>query len=223
MSEPAPRPRWMTVALLSGSGAAFGVLTSLVNHGFGPSPGYVSKVLGVDVGWLVAGFVAAWGGRTFGRAAARAAVFLVAAVVGYYASDSALGVYASIPYDPRNPDAWDPNAEPVFQWGGVLLDLAYWTVMAGVTALLLGFVVWLIRRGGLRALVGVLVVPTFIALLSWQKYRLLMNYRLDFDPEGKIMALWTAIAAVVAAVVAVVVWWRYLRTPQTSRESSSSR
>lgn len=141
---------------------------------------------------------------------------------GYYASDSALGVYTSISYDPRNPDAWDPNAEPVFQWAGVLSDLAYWTVMAAVTALLLGFVVWLIRRGGWRALAGVLVLPVMIALMSWQKYRSL-NHPLDFDPEGKVMALWTAIAAVVAAVVAMVVWWRYLRTPQASRASSSSR
>lgn len=94
--------------------------------------------------------------------------------------------------------------------------------MAAVTALLLGFVVWLIRRGGWRALAGVLVLPVMIALMSWQKYRSL-NHPLDFDPEGKVMALWTAIAAVVAAVVAMVVWWRYLRTPQASRASSSSR
>ncbi len=62
------------------AGVAFGVTTSMVNHGFGPDAGYVSKVLGSGSAWLFAGFCAALTGRGWRGSFTRSTAILLPAV-----------------------------------------------------------------------------------------------------------------------------------------------
>jgi hypothetical protein len=128
--------RALCVLLLLGLG--FGAITSAVDRGFGPASAYASKIFGGMVAWLAAGLLAAWAGRTRKEAFQRAVVFLLAAVIAYYVSDVANGTYTnSIP---------GVEGFAAFDLQGVIVDVAFYTIISTVTALVLGVVIGIVRR-----------------------------------------------------------------------------
>lgn len=137
-------------------GLAFGLLTSAINHGFGPGSAYVSKVMGNGWVWLTAGLLACIAARSWSSAAVRGLAFYLPAVLAYYVSDVAAGVYSSPPFaDPGAPDQFDVMS--------LVIDLGFYLVLSSITSCLLATLVALIRRGGVVGVASAVAVPGYIA------------------------------------------------------------
>lgn len=145
--------RALCVLLVLGLG--FGTFTSAVDHGFGPASAYTSKIFGGMVAWLAAGLLAAWAGQTRRQAFERAVVFLLAAVVAYYGTDVAYGTYTnSIP---------GVEGLAAFNLQGLIVDVAFYTIISTVTALVLGAVIGVVRKGGVTGVLASIAVPAYIS------------------------------------------------------------
>jgi hypothetical protein len=136
-------------------GLAFGVLTSAVNHGFGPYPEHTSEILGDEWTWLTAGFLAAWVGHAWMQSVVRACAVLVPAVLVYYISDLMQGTYTNA--------AMRPGGGSTIDLPGLFVDVVFYTLLAVVTATVLGLLVSTIRRGGLMGILAALALPVYIA------------------------------------------------------------
>lgn len=56
---------WLGPALLVVLGVALGAVNVAANFGLVPGSFWLAKVVGLEWGWLVAGFAACWGGRAW--------------------------------------------------------------------------------------------------------------------------------------------------------------
>ncbi len=199
---------WCVLLLL---GLGFGAITSAVDHGFGPASAYTSKIFGGMVAWLAAGLLAAWAGRTRKQAFQRAIVFLLAAVIAYYVSDVANGTYTnSIP---------GVEGLAAFDLQGVIVDVAFYAIISTVTALVLGAVVGIVRRGGVAGVLASVAVPGYI---SYTTLRTRHNPGPDLLlGEASGWMAWLAIG--VTAFLLVIGVYRLVNSKATQRESARSR
>ena len=91
-----------------------------------------------------------------GARSSSVAASLVMAVVGYYATDLARGVYRTV-------EQTGAHAKTFTDWHSALMDLGFWSVLAVVSGLPLGLVGWGTHRRGLTGLACQLAVPAAAA------------------------------------------------------------
>lgn len=175
-------------------GLVYGMLTSAVNHGFGPGSAYVSKVLGDGSVWLAVGLAVCLAGRTWAVAALRGLAFYLPAVGAYYVADVVAGVYHSPPLS-------DPFGPARFDVTGLALDVVLWVVFGSVTSALLAVLVVLIRRGGVLGIVAAVAVPAYIAYSALTLYAQQRTWNLALDPISVEMNLLIGVSAAAVAVV----------------------
>lgn len=114
------------------AGVLFGLATSAVNHGVGPSPEYVSKVLGNSWAWLTAGMLAVWPATSWRTAFRHGFVFLGLAVVGYYTADLFTGTYTT----------WSTAIDASrLDVQGLTVDMVFYLLAAVVASALLALLV----------------------------------------------------------------------------------
>lgn len=188
-------PRTRLVALLV-AGVVFGVVTSLVNHGFGPAAHSVSKVLGSGSAWLVAGWCASLTGHGWRGAFRNGLSFLLPAVTSYYIADAASGVYTSPSFD-------DPTGPVTFDLLSVVTDLGFYVVLALATSAVLGVVAALTQRAGLIGLLAAVAVPGFVAVTQLRLHQQLLALEFARDPAEISATWWTGMAALLATLAIV--------------------
>lgn len=198
------------------AGAAFGVTTSLVNHGFGPAAAHVSKVLGSGDAWLLAGFCAALRGRGWRSSFIRGIEFLVPAVVGYYVADAAAGTYTSATLE-------DPNGPVYFDLYSIVTDLGFYVVVACVVSAVLGVIVTLVQRGGLVGLLASMAVPGYIAVTALTLHQRLLALELAIDPVEITATWWIGLGALFLTIAAVPIHFVAGRSETTGRFGSRLR
>ena len=115
---------------------------------------------------------------------------LLAAVLAYYATDLARGVYDTI--DPADPSLFAVTT----RWTGALSDLSYWWVAALLVGPPLGLVGHAIHRTDRLGLLAEIVVPTIMVA----------NVLLVTARMGLGQAQPAALAAHAAIVVLAVLW-----------------
>lgn len=138
-------------------GCAFGALTAAVNHGFGPGSEYTSKVLGRDWCWLAAGLLSGIAASQWLSATRLVISFLIPAVWAYYLVDMRAGVYA--------------ESGARLDVLGAVSDIIAFSVIGSLSAVLLGFLVVLLRRGGTVGLIAGAAPFAFTARMSWGVYQ----------------------------------------------------
>lgn len=211
-------PRIGRVALVL-AGAAFGVTTSMVNHGFGPAAGYVSKVLGSGSIWLLAGFCAALTGYRWRDSFTRSIGFLLPAVAGYYLADTAAGVYTLPSFD-------DPTGPVSFDLYSVATDLGFYVVAALAASAVLGLVVTLIQRDGIVGLLASAAVPGYIAVTALTLHRRLLGLEIATDPAETAATWWIGIGALILTIAAIPIRFiagRMAGNPRTTHQQEQRR
>ena len=195
-------------------GAAFGIVVSAVNHGFGPACEYVSKVIGNGWIWLAAGLGACLLGRNWKQSWAHGVTFFWPAVVVYYLADIAAGVYTSRPFD-------DPTAAAQLDLIAVVVDIIGYLVISAASSALLALVVAASRRGGIVGLLSAIAVPGYITFAALTLHRDLGALPSKFNDPVQTTVTWylglTALAA-----TALVITLR-LRRPLRRRSGPSGR
>lgn len=197
-----PVSRAVAVGAVMVAGALFGALTSAVNRGFGPASEYLSKVVGNQWLWLLAGYFACMLGSTWKTSAVRGVQFLWPAVVAYYCAESVAGAYT---YAPRA----DPLAPPRFDLVGAVTDVGFYLALGAATSGGLALVLWVMRRGGLIGLLGALAVPGFIAVSALtMHFQARHQPHIPTDPISLNVSLRVGLAALAAIIVLCVrhVW-----------------
>jgi hypothetical protein len=186
---------WLALAVV---GAAFGIVVSAVNHGFGPASAYVSKVVGNGWVWLTAGLGACLLGRSWKRSWLSGVVFFWPAVVGYDLADVAAGVYTSPPFA-------DPTAPAQLDLPAVAADIVQYAVLAALASALLAVVVLAARRGGIVGLLGAVAVPGYVACAALTLDHGLRALPAKFqDPVDIAVNRWLGLVALGVAVLVVV-------------------
>jgi len=189
--------------MASMGGLLFGALVSVVNGSSVTVLVPVSLVLGV--GWSWAALAVGAGALTTRKrlGGVVGAVALVCAVVGYYATDLARGVY-------RYADQTDPAVERTLtDWSGLESDLARWSIIALIAGYLLGLAgAGARQQHSIGGLLWRLVVPAIAALE--------MLWRLSGYPQPVAIATWATVG-ILAIVTAVVLIAAHLRTPHFRR------
>lgn len=199
---PARRPRearWApgrpwTAPILVALGLLLGAVNVAVNHGLGPAPEHLSKIIGNDVGWLVAGFCACWSGRTWRGSMGRGLVLLVPAVMAYELLDHLVAL----------------RLDGVQTFTGPVTFMIFWSIAAVVASAALAGIVALIRRGGLLGVLAAAALPAFIARSAHGDH----GHAADDPAMLEVTAiLWPAAAAVTLAVLVVGVARHLLQRP----------
>lgn len=184
-------------------GLLFGALVSVVNGSSVTVLVPVSLVLGV--GWSWAALAVGAGALTTRKrlGGVVGAVALVCAVVGYYATDLARGVY-------RYADQTDPAVErTLIDWSGLESDLARWSIIALIAGYLLGLAgAGARQQHSIGGLLWRLVVPAIAALE--------MLWRLSGHAQPVAIATWATVG-ILAIVTAVVLTTAHLRTRRIRR------
>jgi|GEM_PF-3368811 len=201
-------------------GAMFGWLTSAVNHGLGgETAAYVSKVLGTTWGWLVAGLIATWPGRSWKDGFLRGVAFYAPAVLAYYLADLHAGVYDRLAIDLQNPA--DTDVESFVDIGSMAVETAFYVVAGAAASALLSGIHAARRHGGLLAVSACVALPAYIAFDAFTAHRELYGSPVPIDPVSAIVTAavgWVALA--VSGIVLVHGVWRYVivREPVPSRD-----
>ena len=180
-------------------GAGFGVVVSAVNHGFGPAPEDVSKVIGNGWVWLAAGLGACLLGHGWKQSWLSGVVFFWPAVVGYYLADTAAGVYTSAPFG-------DPTAPAQLDLMSVLADTVGYVVVAAAASAVLAVVVLVSRRSGIPGVLGAVAVPGYVAYAALSLHHGLSELpaRLNDPVEGGVVRCLGLTALAVTVLVAAV-------------------
>lgn len=185
--------RWLLMVI----GLVFGLLTSAINHGFGPGSAYVSKVIGNGWVWLAAGLLACIAARDWRSAAVRGLAFYLPAVLAYYVSDVAAGVYSSPPFaDPGSPEQFDVLS--------LVVDLGFYLFLSCITSCLLATLVAFIRRGGIIGVAAAVAVPGYIALSAFWLNSQWASATVAIDPLLIRMNLAIGVTALIVTVVVLV-------------------
>jgi hypothetical protein len=183
-------------------GLLFGAIVSILNGSSFLPAVVASLILGVGWSWAAVAVVMGALAASPMRASMRGATSLVMAVVGYYATDLVRGVY-------RIAEQSGAHMTTFTDWHGALTDLGYWSAMAVVSGLLLGWVGWETRRSGPIGLICQLVVPAAAAMeMIWR-----LRGESSFQPHpgvAKVTWMGVGLAAIAAGAVLVA---RHLRQP----------
>jgi len=202
--------RWAGAALAPFLlGLTFGAIVSVLNGWEFVLGVAASLVLGVGWSWAaVAVVMGALAGRPM-RASMRGAASLVMAVVGYYATDLARGVYRTV-------EQTGAHAKTFTDWHSALMDLGFWSVLAVVSGLPLGLVGWGTHRRGLTGLACQLAVPAAAVLeMAWR-----LSGESRFQPHpGVARATWMGVGLAAIAAAAVLVA-RHLRRPPAAESGA---
>lgn len=134
-------------------GIALGALNVAANFDLIPGSYWMAKVVGREWGWLLAGFAAAWGGKTWKSSFARALTLLAPAVVTYVVLD-AIMIARTVDGIISGP-------------GLVVVEGIFWEVAAIVAAAGLAAVRRLISVDGLVGIAAAAALPTYIAYSAW--------------------------------------------------------
>lgn len=157
-SETGPRPsaRAFVIALpLLGIG--LGALNVAANFNLVAGSYLMAKVVGREWGWLLAGFAAAWGGKTWKSSFARALTLLVPAIATYVVLDAFMIA--------RTVEG------TISGLGVVVVEGIFWEATAIVTAAGLAAVRRLISMDGLVGIAATAALPTYIAYSAWTARR----------------------------------------------------
>ena len=193
------RGRLVRFVVLAAAGLSFGVLVSAINHGFGPASGYVSKVVGNAGVWLVMGLAACLLGRGLRNSWWCGVVFLWPAVLGYYLTDIASGVYTSTPLV-------DASGPPQLDLLGAVADIVGYVVISALASAVLAVVVLTSRRGGVVGLLGTVAVPGYVAYDALMSHHRSKALPLAFlDPAGMVVSWYLGVMALAVTALLVVV------------------
>ncbi|GAA2055420.1 hypothetical protein BJ963_003380 [Leifsonia soli] len=207
--------------LLALSGICFGVLTSWVN--VRTDWVVLSKLIGVGWPWAAVGVAAA---AMVSRARAVGALLaLGGAVLGYYASDLALGVYTFIDFSDPRANSDPMSARTSVAWSDAIRDAARWLFVAVVVSVPLGQVAGALNRTDGWGLLARLFLPIGAAMES---FGIRLPSELAVQPSPVSVATHTiiGIAGVVATAVlmtrhlAASTTWagRHTRPPRARRK-----
>ncbi|SMC94576.1 hypothetical protein SAMN06296429_11619 [Janibacter indicus] len=156
-SEVGPRSSVWALIALPLLGVGLGAVNVAANFDLIPGSYWMAKVVGREWGWLLAGFAAAWAGKTWKSSLARALTLLVPAVATYVALDAAM-IARTIDGTISGP-------------GLVLVEGIFWEVAAIVAAAGLAAVRRLISVDGLVGMAATAALPTYIAYSAWTARR----------------------------------------------------
>lgn len=138
-------------------GIGLGALNVAANFDLVPGSYWMAKFVGREWGWLLAGFAAAWGGKTWKSSFARALTLLVPAVVTYVILDAVM-IARTVDGTISSP-------------GLVVVEGIFWEAAAIVTAAGLAAVRRLISVDGLVGIAAAAALPTYIAYSAWSTRR----------------------------------------------------
>lgn len=201
VTGPRPTVRAFVIALpLLGIG--LGALNVAANFDLVPGSYWMAKVVGRDWGWLLAGFAAAWGGKTWKSSFARALTLLVPAVVTYVALDAFMIV--------RTVDGTISGP------GAIVVEGIFWEATAIVTAAGLAVVRRLISVDGLIGIAATVALPTYIAYSAWTARRNAAGMGNDDPALIDVANVLLPAALIVGAVAAMV---RVLTQQSSQRKS----
>lgn len=178
---------WVGRALLVASGTALGAVNVAANFGLVPGSLWLAKIVGVEWGWLIAGFAACWAGRTWRGAFTRSVTLLLPAVIVYVIADATMIA--------RTVDGPSPGP------AAVIIEGVFWSVAAVGASVGLATVRRLIRVDGPIGVLAAAALPTYIAYSAWSTRRNLARAGVD-DPAMVDVATVLLPAAVVVAIVA---------------------
>lgn len=178
---------WVGLALLVALGVALGAVNVAANFGLVPGSFWLAKIVGVEWGWLIAGFAACWAGHTWRQAFTRSMTLLLPAVIVYVIADAMMIA--------RAVDGTTPGP------AAVIIEGMFWSVAAAIASLGLATVRRLIRVDGLIGVLAAAALPAYIAYSAWSTRRDLARTGID-DPAMVDVATVLMPAAVVAAIVA---------------------
>lgn len=178
---------WVGRALLVASGTTLGAVNVAANFGLMPGSFWLAKIVGVEWGWLIAGFAACWAGRTWRGAFTRSVTLLLPAVIVYVIADATMIA--------RTVDGPSPGA------AAVIIEGVFWSVAAVGASVGLATVRRLIRVDGPIGVLAAAALPTYIAYSAWSTRRNLARAGVD-DPAMVDVATVLLPAAVVVAIVA---------------------
>ena len=178
---------WVGRALLVALGVVLGGVNVAANFGLVPGSFWLAKIVGVEWGWLIAGFAACWGGRTWRAAFTRSMTLLLPAVIVYVIADAVM-IARTVDGTISGP-------------GAVIIEGIFWSVAAVGASVALATVRRLIRVDGPIGVLAAAALPTYIAYSVWSSRRNLARMNVD-DPAMVDVAAVALPAAVVAAIVA---------------------
>lgn len=178
---------WVGPALLAALGVVLGAVNVAANFGLVPGSLWLAKIVGVEWGWLIAGFAACWAGRTWREAFTRSLSLLLPAVIVYVIADAMMIA--------RTVDGATPGP------AAVIIEGVFWSVAAVGASVGLATVRRLIRVDGPIGVLAAAALPTYIAYSAWSTRRDLVRVGVE-DPAMVDVATVLLPAAVVAAVVA---------------------
>ena len=156
VTGPRPTVRAFVIALPL-LGVSLGALNVAANFDLVPGSYWMAKVVGREWGWLLAGFAAAWGGKTWKSSFARALTLLVPAVATYVVLDAVM-IARTVEGTLSGP-------------GLVVVEGVFWEVAAIVAAAGLAAVRRLIFVDGLVGIAAAAALPTYIAYSAWTARR----------------------------------------------------
>ncbi|MCW4600241.1 hypothetical protein ON003_00390 [Janibacter hoylei] len=176
-------------ALLVALGVALGAVNVAANFGLVPGSAWLAKVVGLEWGWLVAGFAAGWAGRTWRASFMRALTLLLPAVLVYVVADAVM-IARTVDGTPPTPAA-------------VVLEGLFWGVAAVGASVGLATVRSLIRVDGPIGMLAAAALPAYIAYSAWSTRRNLV--RMDVDDPATVDVVTVLLPAAVATAIAAAV------------------
>lgn len=136
-----------SLALASGAGLLWGLMSSLVNAAPLPWLQAVSRITGERWSWCVVAFCIGFALRNVKWSPVLGAAGMVAAMVGYYGLDLARGVY---------------SRGGGVKWDWLVGDFVSWTTIGVVAGAVFAFAGALTRRGGVVGAVALLALPATV-------------------------------------------------------------
>lgn len=178
---------WLRSALLVGMGIALGAVNVAANFGLVPGSFWLAKVVGLEWGWLVAGFAACWAGRTWRASFTRALTLLLPAVLVYVIADAGM-IARTVDGTPPSPAA-------------VIIEGLFWSVAAVGASVAVATTRRLIRVDGPIGVLAAAALPAYIAYSAWSTRRNLVRMDVN-DPATVDVASVLLPTAIVIAIVA---------------------
>lgn len=176
------RRSW-TLPLLVLLGVALGSANVAVNHGYGPASEHLSKALGNDWAWLVAGFCACWTGRTWRSSIGHGMALLLPAVMTYEVLDFVVR-----------------RQEGIQAIGSPVPFTVFWSISAVVASVALTGLIVLIRRGGTVGVLAAAALPAFIANSAHDNHTQAGDDPAMLEVTG---ILWPAAASLTVVILAL--------------------
>lgn len=179
---------WVGKALLVASGITLGAVNVAANFGLVPGSFWLAKIVGLEWGWLLAGFAACWAGRTWREAFTRSMTLLLPAVIVYVIAD-AMMIARTVEGAPPGPAA-------------VIIEGLFWSAAAAVASVGLATVRRLIRVDGPIGVLAAAALPAYIAYSSWSTRRNLVRMEVNDPATFQVVSILLPVAVLCAIVAA---------------------